>query len=279
MSGLVLVFFGLWALPAFALEAPAGARIVTLAPSLAEITAEVLDGDLSSLVGVSEYTDFPRELSKRASVGPYARVLIERVVSLRPTLVLATQDGNSKEQIEHLGELGLTVVVVQSKTLADVERSFITIGTALKLRSRGELLARRFQKNLSEIRQLAPVKRPRVMIQLNADPLIVVGGEGFLAEAIEVAGGRNVYADLHSSYPRPSVEDAVARKPDFLIVLSMGSAADVFERMVKSWSRFPSMPAVARRRAVAMPGDDLVRPSSRLIRGIRDLQKQLRGAE
>src|SRR5579885_2742507 len=71
------------------------ARVVTLAPSLAEVAAALDPAHLERIVGVTEYTDFPPSLAKVESVGPYNRFNIEKVVSLKPDLVLATKDGNA----------------------------------------------------------------------------------------------------------------------------------------------------------------------------------------
>src|SRR6478672_2161638 len=106
-------------------------RIVTLAPSLAELAADLAGEKIERIVGVSEYTDFPPALKKVESIGPYHKFNLEKVVSLKPDLVLATSDGNSRDQVLHLRELGVPVVVVETQSLAQVVSSIRLIGQAM----------------------------------------------------------------------------------------------------------------------------------------------------
>src|SRR4051812_6042349 len=75
------------------------ARVVALAPSLAELAADLSGNQLEKIVGVSDYTDYPPRLEKTPSVGPYSRFNLEKVVALKPDLVLATLDGNPRDQV------------------------------------------------------------------------------------------------------------------------------------------------------------------------------------
>src|SRR4051812_45152654 len=90
-------------------------RIVTLAPSLGELASDLLGPELDRIVGVSEFTDYPPTLSKIPSIGPYVRINVEKVLSLKPDLVLGTVSGNSKEQVEQLIALGLHVLTVKAE--------------------------------------------------------------------------------------------------------------------------------------------------------------------
>jgi ABC-type Fe3+-hydroxamate transport system substrate-binding protein len=255
-----------------------GSRVVTLAPSLAEISAEILgEQRLDRIVGVSDYTDYPNSLKSKPSVGSFAQFNVEKVVSLKPTLVLATTDGNSKEQVQRLIDLGLTVVVVQTSSLQEIEQSFRKVGKALGEESQGNRIADHFSKKVEEfrVRGSSRSRNPSVLVQLGSDPLVVVGGKGFLSQAIQLVGARNVYGDSTSGYPQPSLEDALARNPDHILVLTMGTDRSLFEKMVQDWNRFPSIPAVAHKRVTILNGDDLARPSSRLLKGLASLEELL----
>ena len=119
-------------------------RIITLAPSLAELVCEFF-GNGDRIVGVSEYTDFPPELKKIKTIGPYSHVNLETVFALKPDLVLATLDGNSKDQIGHLRELGVPVIVVATETFPQIENSITLISTAL---GEGKVMVRFCMKRL-----------------------------------------------------------------------------------------------------------------------------------
>jgi iron complex transport system substrate-binding protein len=249
-------------------------RIVTLAPSLGELAADLSEDEISRIVGVSEFSDYPPMLMKVPSVGSYAKFNLEKVFALKPDLVLATLDGNSKDQVLHLRELGLPVVVVATESLSDVEASMRMVGLAMGVPQRGERMAAQFARGLQRIREKA--SRPgvrRVLIQVGGDPLVVVGAKSFLHDVVVAIGGVNVYADSAARYPRPSIEDVLRRNPDVIVVLSLGKDEKAFRQMAARWAKFPGINAVKSGRVRVLKGDQVVRPTIRLLEGLSLLEK------
>ena len=254
-------------------------RIVTLAPSLAELVYE-LSGSGDQLVGVSEYTDFPAELRKIKTVGPYAHFNLETVFALKPDLVLATSDGNPKDQIGHLRELGIPVIVVGTETFVQIENSITLISTALGKEKAGLSLIEKLRAGVksiqSEVRaRQSPAKK--IVIQLGDDPVIVVGRGTFLHEAIGLVGAVNLYGDSPSHYPRPSVEDVVQKDPDVILILALSGDLSSFEKMAKKWERFSKLKAVQGKNIRILYADSLLRPTGRLLDGLRLLMKAVDG--
>lgn len=253
-------------------------RIVTLAPSLGELAADLLGDDLSKIIGVSEYTDYPPVLKKVSSVGPYNQVNLEKVVSLKPDLVLATLDGNSKEQVLHLRELGVPVVVVSTETLDQVADSIRLVAQALGLPERGTQMATQFKTGLDHIRERAKSHpKKKVLLQLSESPLIVVGGRAFLHDALRTLGATNVYEDAKAHYPRPSIEDAVHRNPDVVVVLALGGSIKPFQMMAAKWTQFKGVQAVKSKNIYVLQGDSVLRPTLRLLEGLSLLEKTIYG--
>jgi iron complex transport system substrate-binding protein len=241
-------------------------RIVTLIPSLGEIAGDIAGPELSRIVGVSDSTDYPPALKKVVSVASYARLNLEAIVALKPDLVLASADGNPKDQVNHLRELGLKVVVVRSASLADVEKSIETIGQAMGDTQSAQALLARFRAGEEQIRDHAKVRglHPTVMLEISENPLIVAGRDTFLNEAIELVGAKNIFADLPGGYPRPSVEEAVHRDPDVIIITDLDTDSQ--------WTQFPKMKAVAQGKVRTLQGNLLLRPSPRILQGIIALE-------
>ncbi|HTL11212.1 MAG TPA: helical backbone metal receptor [Bdellovibrionota bacterium] len=259
-------------------------RIVTLAPSLGELAAEILGPDLGVIAGVSEYTDFPPALSSKPSVGPFHRINVERVVALKPDLVLATLDGNPRDRVLQLRELGLRVIVVDTSTLDSVARSFLWVGHALGRTREGEGLARRLTEGLTALKARAAgrahsgVPRPTVLLQLDRQPLVAVGGDTFLNQALEVVGARNSLEDLRTRYPRPAIEEVIRRDPDWIVVLAMAGSPDAaFAKMAEDWKALKNLKAVSRSQVRILKADGLARPSVRLLEGLALLEKLLYG--
>ena len=253
-------------------------RIVTLLPSLGELAADIAGQELSRIVGVSEYTDYPPALKHVESIGPYHRFSVEKVLSLKPDLVLASSDGNSKDQVMRLRELGIPVVVIRTENFAQIEESMIKVAQAMGQEGRGRQMAEQLRTGIQRVRERS-LKRSgtplKVLIQIGDDPLVVAGGNTFLQEALEAIGARNPYARASVHYPRPSLEDVIQQKPDVIIVLSLGQDKRIFEIMARRWSQHPAIPAVKNKRVHLIEDDALLRPTLRLLEGLALLEKRV----
>ena len=255
-------------------------RIVTLMPSLAELAASLSAGNLDRIVGVSEYTDFPSELTRVASIGQYSRFNLEKVVSLKPDLVLASRNGNAKDQVLHLRELGVPVVVVDTEGFTQIADSMRLVAKAMGAAPDGEKMASRFQEGVARVRTRTDKRtgaKPRVLIQVGDEPLVTIGKGSFLQGALEVIGAANLYADGKVDYPRPAIEDVVHRDPDIILVIALGNEVAPFEAMAKRWENFKTMTAVKNKRVKVLKADALLRPTLRLNEGLDALEKAVHG--
>lgn len=245
-------------------------------PSLAELVV-ALDGGADRLVGVSDHSDHPVALKKVTSVGPYPQVNLEQVRALRPDLIIASRNGNSRDQVERLRSWGYHVELVSSATLSDVEDSISQISRVVGSEKSGQELLKSFrdlrlQVQLTGQRVPAP-RRKRVMVQLGEDPVIVVGSRTHLHEALKLAGAENIYGDREQEYPRVSAEDVLQRNPDLILIPSLSSDVTALERMKRGWDRFPSLKANRSGAVQVLEADDLLRPGPRLMEGVLRLQR------
>ncbi len=251
-------------------------RVVTLAPSLAEIAADVVGEDLERIVGVTEYTDYPPVLKKTASVGPYSRLNLEKITALKPDLVLATTDGNAKDQIDHLRELGLPVVAVNTGSFAEISRSIELVAQALGAAEEGKRMSAQLSQGIERFRaravqaQSSGRKPIRVMLQVGDEPVVVMGGQSFLNETLKTVGAINAYEDQAVNYLKPSNEDVLRRKPDLILIISLGEDLAAYRKMAKRWETLKLPVKVIR-------ADALIRPSLRLLEGLGILEKAVYG--
>jgi iron complex transport system substrate-binding protein len=254
--------------------APLASRIVTLTPALGEIVADIAGNQgISRIVGVSDFTDQPPALKKAARIASATQINLEAVVALKPDLVVASADGNSPDQVAHLEELGLKVLVVKSVSLADIEDSIGLIGDAMGDPTSGQAALARFRAGEEQIRDHAKLRKlhPVVMMEISGDPLIVAGKGSFLNDAIELVGAKNVFDDLPTGYPRPSVEEAVRRDPDAIVIPSSENP-QIHEEIAAWKSRFPKMKAVVANKVRMVRSDALLRPSPGILQGIIALE-------
>jgi iron complex transport system substrate-binding protein len=255
-------------------------RVITLMPSLGELVADLVGTDFGKIVGVIEYTNFPPALEKVKKVGSFNKLNLELIAGLKPDLILAGLDGNPKDQVAHLRELGLPVVIVATHSFEKIEESMKITGKALGLPEEGERIASQFRRGLRRIVERNQAQqsktRRRVLLQVGSEPLVVVGRNSFLHEALQAIGAENIYSDLEA-YPHPSLEDAVARNPDMIIILSdspsTGTDDPSIRKTVSEWTRFPSMKAVKTKRIHVIHDESLARPTLRLLAGLDRLAK------
>jgi iron complex transport system substrate-binding protein len=252
-------------------------RIVTLAPSLGELAADVLGSEIEFIVGVSEFTTYPPALKKVTSIGPYARFNIEKIVSLKPELVLATIDGNSQDQVNHLRELGVPVVVVDTRSLAGIINSIQLVATSLNREQIGRTALASLDRVINEVRSHTVKRKSKnILLQISEKPLIVAGGHTFLNDLVEIIGAKNVYAESKVSYPRPAVEDVIRKNPDVIIIFDM-NGQPISGHVKKLWNEFPRINAVRNHQVKAVESDSILRPSLRLLKGIPLLEKAIYG--
>lgn len=241
-------------------------RIITLAPHLTELVFAAGAGD--KLVGVGRYSDYPKAAQSIPRVGDAYRIDLERVVALEPDLILAWESGNPPAAIESMRELGLTVLVTETQSVAGIARLLRRIGRLAGTEAVANAAADAFLEGFAELRRRYSDRPPvRVFYQVSAQPLFTLGGSHFVSEVIEICGGVNVFAGLGTLAPRVSEEAVIARDPQ-VIVAGVSPEQD---NALARWRRWENMAAVAFDNLYTLPADLMHRATPRLLKGARRL--------
>lgn len=245
------------------LEQPAE-RIVTLAPHLTELVYAAGAGE--QLVGVGNFSDYPREAETLPRVGDAYRLDLERIVALKPDLVLAWESGNAQRAIDNLRALRLAVLVTETRGLEGIAELIMRIGVLAGTQLEAEANATEFRNGIAGLRRRYG-GRPTVSVfyQVAAQPLFTLSGRHFLNEVITLCGGRNVFSDLVILAPRVSEEAVLARDPDVIIAGIGPGQTGALAR----WERWDNLNAVKRGKLFTLPADLLHRPTPRLLEGAR----------
>jgi vitamin B12 transport system substrate-binding protein len=231
-------------------------RVVSLAPSLSEIVVELGSADL--LVGVLDAGERPAELKNLPSVGSYGQLDMERLLSLKPDLLLLWPGSVGPAQREQLKHLNISTYVVEPHTLKQLTTQIEAIATRLGRPERGASLAAQLRQRLDELRQRYRRDEPlRVFYQVWDRPLYTVGGGQIISDALEVCGARNVFADLTLPAPQVSVEAVLQRNPEVIL------ASD--QAQLEAWKAWPQLAAVAQGRLLLVTDKGLERPSGQMI--------------
>jgi iron complex transport system substrate-binding protein len=249
------------------LERPAE-RIVSLAPHLAEIAFAAGAG--GKLVGVSTFSRHPVEAERLPVIASYGRVDLERLIALRPQLVLAWQSGNSPLQIGRLERLGFPVFVTEARSLSDIPRIVRLVGTLAGSGELADARARRFESEVADLRaRNGADRRVAVFLEIWHTPMLTVNGGHLASDALRLCGGRNVFAEARTLTPLVSREQLLHAGPEVIITAGLGAEAP------RAWRGLEPVAAVRHRRIYAIDPDLLYGQGPRLLEGVRALCERL----
>ena len=245
-------------------------RIVSLSPHITELLFAAGAG--SSVVGVSEYSNYPAaaEIIPRISGG--GGLDMEAIIALQPDLVVAWQSGNPDRQVKHLQSLGLTVFLSEPRRLEDVPQTIRKLGTLAATRIPAFEQAAAYEKRLDGLRSRYS-QQPEVSVfyQIWANPLMTINGEHLISDAMQVCSGRNVFAKLPALAPQIDVEAVLVADPGVIII----GADSADNSMLQQWRRWPELSAVKHKQLYIIKRELLVRQTPRILDGVERLCKIL----
>ncbi|HSB71941.1 MAG TPA: cobalamin-binding protein [Candidatus Methylomirabilis sp.] len=252
-------------------------RLVSLAPSLTEIVFALGRGDW--LVGVTEFCDYPPAARSRPKVGGTVTPNLERILQLRPSLVLITADGNPLQTVARLGELGLPVFAVTPESFPGILTTIQELGRVLRAEEAAAALVRRIQDRAAAVRQAVRGRpRPRVLYLVWPDPLVAAGPATFVNDLLGIAGGENIVRERTVPYPHLGWEEVVERAPEVILVSThrdQDRPAAGGSALRTAWSRWQSIPAVRSGRVLEVPSDTILRPGPRVVEGLEELARAI----
>lgn len=246
-------------------------RVVALAPSLSEIVCALGKQDI--LKGVTQYSDYPAYVKTLPQVGSYIRPDLERILRLKPDLCLSVKDGNPKETVQRLSDMGIPVYVLDPHDLHSVIKAIEDVGGLVHAKARARTLTDDMAARISHVRAFNRTlkKRPRTFFQIGVSPIVSAGKGSFVHELIELSGAVNL-ADGDVTYPRFSREQVLNLNPDILIITSMTRGL-VFEDVKREWESWHDLEAVKKKRVYILDSDILDRPTPRMVDGLEMLVK------
>ena len=250
------------------LQAPAR-RVVSLIPAATELLFAIGAGP--SVVGRTQYCDYPPAAQAVANLGDGIKPSIEAVLAQRPDLVVLYNSGQIGGVAGRLRELGIPHLRINTDALSDVPRVSRLLGL-LTGHSRGaDSVIAVFDTALAHATNTPTARRPKVLLLVWEQPPMTIGRGSFLSELIERAGGENLFADVTTSSGVVSIEAVAARNPDLILATTEGPAA------FASRPEWQVVPAVRRRRFLRVSGSEFNRPSPRAPSAIRELAERMRG--
>ena len=216
-------------------------RIVSLAPGATEMLLAAGAG--RQLVGTIEYSGQPASQRRLTRIGTADAIDMERLIALKPDVVIVWPDGNNPAQIATIERLGIPVYRQEAATLGGIAESLRRLGRLTGTSAVAARVAGALQRKLAALRREYGARRdpPTALLQVWDRPLYTVGGGELMSDALATCGVRNAFADLPRRAPAIGIEAVIARNPDIIIAAAPpGSGAS----WLKEWKRFPSLRAV-----------------------------------
>ena len=268
----------------FGAAAPAASvfpeRIVSLIPAVTEMIFAI--GAESRLVGVSTYDRYPPDVQKIDRVGGLLDPNVEKILSLRPDLVILY---NTQQELkQRLQRANIPFYSYEHRGLADITQTLRAVGARIGGSNTAVALADRMDHDLAAIQQsVAGQPRPKTMLVFGREPgslrgINASGGIGFLHDMLLVAGGDDVFGDVKRQSVDVTTEMVLARRPDVIIELRYGDRLPTEDtsRIVREWDALGSVPAVRNRRVYVLTGDQFVVPGPRVVDATRQFARVLR---
>jgi len=251
-------------------------RVVSLAPSLTETVYAL--GLQGHLVGDTEYCDYPPEARKKPKVGGAINPNLEEIVALHPDLVLVTKSLNRLETVRALDVLGIPSYATDPHTVEEIISSTQKLADLLGAPVAGKTLSVELQNRLATLEtRLAGIPPTRVLFIVWTEPLMSVGKDTFIADALRKAGAVSI-VDSTRDWPQMNLEEVVRLQPDCLVFASSHS-----EAAARDFAALADRPGWRLLEAVhnhhyAVISDAVNRPAPRIVSAIEELAHQLHPA-
>ena len=201
---------------------------------------------------------------------------MERLLRLRPDVVVFWPGGNNPAQLAQLRQLGVVLYGQQVDHLGDLGASLRRLGVLTGTAAIAAARAGALEAQLAGLRARY-ARRPalRVMLETWNQPLYTVGAPQILSDSLALCGAVNVFGDLPQLSPAVQVEAVIGRDPDLIIAAAPPGAA---AQWLQAWRRFPSLKAVRTGNLVAAEDPALSRLGPSLIEATARLCAQIDAA-
>tara|TARA_R110001599_G_scaffold64023_3_gene178792 strand:- start:402584 stop:403522 length:939 start_codon:yes stop_codon:yes gene_type:complete len=238
-------------------------RVITLAPHATELVFAAGGGD--RVVGTISHSDYPPAALEIPRVGSHQQIDIERIIALKPDLLIVWLHGNSERQLGSLRQLGIPFFYTEPKKLTDIPVSIARLGKLMGTEAQADKTAAAERAELTRLAKEYSNKSPvRTFYQVWGKPIYTLNGKHILSDVMRLCGGKNVFADLSVTAPNVSEESVILANPEAMIT---GARSSGKTSGLEIWQRHSDMLAVKNHNLFSIDADLLNRAGPRLIEG------------
>ena len=247
-------------------------RVISLAPSITETLYAL--GQQDRLVGDTDYCDYPPEAKQKPRVGGAITPSIEAIAALRPDVVFVTKGFNRLETVDSLAAVGIPSYAVDPQSVEGIIATAQHIADLLGAQAAGSALAGDLHRQLAETKErVAPFPPRHVLFVVWTQPVISVGKETFIADALQYSGATSI-VEAPQSWPQISLEEIVRLQPDFLVFATSHTESTPINIDVLAESPGWRILDAVRNRRYAITTEAIERTTPRIVTAIADLARQ-----
>lgn len=241
-------------------------RIATLAPHLTEWAYSLGLGD--NIVAVSAYSDFPEQAKKHPVVSDVNGINLEKLIELKPDLVLLWQNSHVLGQVEKLEALGIEVFISTPKTLESLASEMLRLGELTNTQNKAKQVTDTYLSDLADLRaRFKDIPRKKAFFQIWHSPLITANGNSWIQNLMDVCQFDNPFSEHEVPYPTVNKEQVLMHNPD-IIIISEKSDNTV---QLTTWDSLPMITAVKNKKVFNINPDHLHRFTRRVLIGVEEL--------
>lgn len=240
-------------------------RIISLSPSTTEMAFAAGLGE--NLVGVSAYSDYPEQAKSIEKVASWNGVNLERIVALKPDLILAWRGGNPKRPLDQLEHLGIPIFYSDPQNIDDIADDLDKLAQLSTTPDKGRQAAAQLRQDVQSLKEKYQQDKPKpVFFQLGQHPIFTASAKTLQSEVITLCGGNNIFANSPAQWPQVSREQVLTRKPDYILI-----SGDEKEQAAVKAFWYPQLEA----KIISIDADNFYRGSPRILEAARSLCEQL----
>jgi iron complex transport system substrate-binding protein len=244
-------------------------RIIAMAPHVTELLYAAGGGD--KIVGAVTYSDFPEAAKSLPRIGTNRQIDMERVIAMKPDLIVAWMHGSSERQIETLRQLGVPIFHSEPQKLDGIAETLIKLGQLMGTESVAQPAAADIRQQFAALAKKYSNRPPVTMFyQVWDKPLYTLNGASIVSDAIRLCGGVNIFSDLKVTAPIVSIEAVLQSDPEAIF----GTAEKDYGG-VTLWKQYATMKAVRNDNLFTLNGELLNRAGPRMVAGTAGLCEKL----
>ncbi|MTH45172.1 vitamin B12 ABC transporter substrate-binding protein BtuF [Intestinirhabdus alba] len=254
----------LFILPAWLVAAP---RVISLSPANTELAfaAGIVP------IAVSSYSDYPPQAQDIEQVSTWQGMNLERIVALKPDLVIAWRGGNAERQVNQLSALGIKVMWVDAVSIEQIADALRQLAAWSPQPERAEAAAQSLLDDAARLRaERAGRPKKRVFLQFGVNPPFTSAKGTIQNQILELCGGENIFAASRVPWPQVSREQVLARAPQAIVVTGN---SDEIRKIKQYWGKQLEIPVIS------LNSDWFERASPRIILAAKQLCSALAQAE